>query len=447
MADTSAITKTTAIIIAAIVIIAAVGIGVAFLTLTPSEQETKPTPTAPSTIKIGLLTHLTGPVTPTGLDILRGAQLAVEEINAEGGVFVKEFNKKIPLQLIIEDQQSSRDKTVEAASRLVNFHNVDIIVGGFGSAFIIAAQPVIAEAKTPYVITGVSTPRVVERTDIDTKWFVLYQATGPQHGESIVLILAEAVKPVVAPNRDLRVAVLYQDSPFGEDFFLGINKTIVERKLPLKLVYVGKFKVGETDYRALLSAASAAKPDVIVPIGFIAETIDSIKQGVRDLGLKKIWGPVCVCVEDVTYYKDLGKEGEYSLIQTYFGPYHSHPSVKQKVEAFMQKFKERWGVLPGSQGISAYDAVYVAAKAIEIAGTLDKTKIRDALRSMTIDQLLIPVPGGKINFGDKGQQRFDLYGVQLFWDENAKELRPKIIWPASIKETDFKIPPGFEPGE
>jgi branched-chain amino acid transport system substrate-binding protein len=241
---------------------------------------------------------------------------------------------------------------------LVNFHNVDIIVGGFGSAFIIAAQPVIAEAKTPYVITGVSTPRVVERTDIDTKWFVLYQATGPQHGESIVLILAEAVKPVVAPNRDLRVAVLYQDSPFGEDFFLGINKTIVERKLPLKLVYVGKFKVGEKDYRALLSAADAAKPDVIVPIGFIAETIDSIKQGVRDLGLKKIWGPVCVCVEDVTYYRDLGKEGEYSLIQTYFGPYHSHSSVKQKVEAFIQKFKERWGVLPGSQGISAYDAVY-----------------------------------------------------------------------------------------
>jgi branched-chain amino acid transport system substrate-binding protein len=135
---------------------------------------------------------------------------------------------------------------------LVNFHKVDIIVGGFGSAFIIAAQPVIAEAKTPYVITGVSTPRVVERTDIDTKWFVFYQATGPQHGESIVLILAEAVKPVVASNRDLRVAVLYQDSPFGEDFFLGINKTIVERKLPLKLVYVGKFKVGEKDYRALL---------------------------------------------------------------------------------------------------------------------------------------------------------------------------------------------------
>jgi branched-chain amino acid transport system substrate-binding protein len=446
MNNSRALTKATAIIIAVIVIIAAVGAGVYFAYFYSAAPSTQP-PTAPAGIKIGLLTHLTGSVSPTGQDMLRAFQLAVEEINEQGGVYVKEFNKKLPFIPIIEDQQSDQQKTIDAANRLVNQHKVDIIVGGFGSAFIYAAQPIIAQSQTPYIITGVSTPRVVTRTDIDTSWFVLYQAVGPEHGASIALILAEAVKPVVAPNRNLKVAVIYQDSPFGQDFFLGINQTTINRNLPLTFVYVGKFKVGTTDFHALLSQAAAAKPDVIVPIGFIAETINAIQQGVNDLGLKKIWGPVCTCVEDVTYYKNLGKAGDYSLMQTYYGPYSSHPSVREKVQNFVKKFKERWGVLPGSQGISVYDAVYIAAKAIELAGTLDKTKIRDTLRSMTIDQLMIPVPNGKIHFGEKGQQTFEIYGVQLRWNETLKELRPVIIWPSNIKEANFQVPPDFQAGE
>jgi len=441
MKNTSAISRLTAITIAVIIVIAAIAGALAYFNFFA------PSPAPEITgIKIGLLTHLTGAVSPTGLDIWRGFQLAVEEINAQGGVFVKELNRKLPLIPIIEDQQSNQEQTINAANRLVNQHKVDIIVGGFGSAFIYAAQPVIAQAETPYIITGVSTPRVVTRTDIDTSWFVLYQTTGPQHGESIVLILSEAVKPVIAPNRNLRVAVIYQDSPFGQDYMVGINNTITSKNLPITLVYIGKFKVGETNFRALLTAAAAARPDVIVPIGFLGETINAIQQGVNDIGLKKIWGPVCVCVEDVTYYKNLGKAGDYSLIQTYYGPYHSHPSVKDKLQAVINKFKERFGVLPGSQGLSAYDAVYIAAKAIELAGSLDKKKIRDALLSLTMDQLTIPVPGGKIHFGTQKQQRFELYGVQLRWDPNINELRPKIIWPSSIAEAQFQPPPDFEPG-
>jgi len=233
MRSSNAITKTTAIIIAVIVIIAAIATGIYFYLGTTSVSPTaKEIPTG---IKIGLLTHVTGPASPTGLDILRGFQLAVEEINAQGGVYVKEFDKKLPLIPIIEDQQSDQQQTINAASRLVNQHKVDIIVGGFGSAFIYAAQPVIAQSQTPYVITGVSTPRVVTRTDIDVSWFVLYQATGPEHGASIALILAEAVKPAVAPNRNLRVAIIYQDSPFGQDFFEGINKTTNEKNLAFNI--------------------------------------------------------------------------------------------------------------------------------------------------------------------------------------------------------------------
>ncbi|MDJ0269941.1 MAG: ABC transporter substrate-binding protein [Aigarchaeota archaeon] len=403
-------------------------------------------PEAPRKIKIGLLTHQTGPEAPIGQDMERAFLLAVEEINTRGGVYVEEFGTKLLLEPVIEDQQSSREGTVAAAERLVNVDKVDIIVGGFGSAFIPGAQPIIAEAGTPYIITGVSTPIVVTRTDIDTSWFVLYQAIAPEHGQSISLILAEAVKPVVAPDRNLKVAVLYQDSPFGEGFFAGMKLIIEEKNLPIDLVFVDKFKVRETDFRALLTAAAAANPDVIVPIGFIGETIAVIQQGVRDLGIKKLYGPVCVCVESPTYYKDLGREGEFSLIQTYFGPYHVHPRVAEKVAEFSKKFEEKWGVRPGSQGLSVYDAVYIAVKAIEEAGTLDKAKVAEALRNLVMGELLLPVPGGVIKFKPTGHQTFELYGVQLIWDENVQELRPVIVWPKEIAEAEVRLPSGFQPG-
>jgi branched-chain amino acid transport system substrate-binding protein len=96
---------------------------------------------------------------------------------------------------------------------------------------------------------------------------------------------------------------------------------------------------------------------------------------------------------------------------------------------------------------STYEAVYIAAKAIENAGTLDTPAIRDALANLEMPQLVEPMNNGMITFSkDFHESKFRLSMEQLYWDEAIGECRPKIVWPDELKETDFKLPDWYKPG-
>ena len=85
--------------------------------------------------------------------------------------------------------------------------------------------------------------------------------------------------------------------------------------------------------------------------------------------------------------------------------------------------------------------VYVAAKAAELAGTLDRAKIIEALGKLEMDQMVLPVKRGKIKFDPKYREvEFFLFAQQMFWDDKVKELRPVIIWPAELSEAKYKHP-------
>lgn len=434
-----AVTRTQALVVIVIIVVAVVaGAAYYYTTLPPPLVERK--------IRIGFVTPLTGGASATGQDMQRGATIAVEEINAKGGVFVKDLGGRAQLELVIGDDQTTRDGGIAAVTRLITVEKVDVLIGGFSSAITLAMSPIAVENKVPWIITGSSTPQTTRRTDIDTSWLFHYQEVGDYQGASISSSLADIVKPIVAPARKLKVAFIYQDSAFGLDYFNGFKNDIQTRNLPIDIVYEGKFKLGETDLRPQLSAAWATKPDAIVPMGFGGETVNAITQGVRDLGITTIWGPVCTCADDPTYYKNLGRLGEYTLIQTLYSTYATPKAGAEKLEAFRKAYKDKWGTLAGSQGVTSYDAVYVMAKAIENGGSLDKAKIREALEKLEMPQLTLPVKGGTIKFDKVHEVRFDIYVTQLKWDASVNEPRPVVIWPNHLKTTDFVLPPGYTPG-
>ena len=179
-----------------------------------------PPAAAQTAIKLGLLTSMTGPAASTGEDQRRAAALAVDEINAAGGVQVKEANAKLKLQLVIGDDQTSREGAVSAVTRLLVEDKVQVVFGGLGSAFGMAALPQIREHAVPYIPTP-STPlftRTPEMGPDPTKSMVFhYQATGLMQGATIADFLVKEVKPPMAASHPLRVAWMYQDSPFGAE--------------------------------------------------------------------------------------------------------------------------------------------------------------------------------------------------------------------------------------
>ena len=123
-------------------------------------------------LKIGVVASMTGSASTTGKDVWQSAQLAAEEINANGGVYVKELNKTIPIHLYQGDDESTREGGQKAVSKLITQDKVDILVGGFSSAVVSAHQSIVADNKVPYIITGASSPVITQRTDVDTIVYV-----------------------------------------------------------------------------------------------------------------------------------------------------------------------------------------------------------------------------------------------------------------------------------
>lgn len=400
----------------------------------------------PRTIRLGLLTSMTGPAAATGEDQKRAVTLAIEEINAAGGVFVRTFKSKLKLELFVGDDQTSREGAVSAVTKLIVEDKVNLVFGGLGSAFGMAALPLIREHAVPYLPTP-STPlftRTPELGPDPNKYMVFhYQATGLMYGTAIADFLVEVIKPAMAPDRTLKVAWLYQDSPFGAEFVRGFSDRVKERNHPVEIVTAERFKVGETDYRPQLTKIKALAPQAVVPMGFRGETIALLQQAVLDVGfdLKKTHlGPVCACADDPLYYKDLGRIGQFTTIMSLYSTYAvPKGSAFARWAAFRGNYERKFGVLPGLLGVSAYDAVYLATRAVEVAGSPDRAKIIEALGKLEMDQLVLPVKGGKIKFDPRYREvEFFLFAQQMSWSDTVKELRPVIIWPATIAEGKYR---------
>ncbi len=410
----------------------------------PPEEEVKE-------IKIGIVAPLTGGASTTGTDMWQSALLAAEEINARGGVDVGGVDMQITL--VKGDTETSREGGVKAVTKLITEDKVDLLIGGFSSGITYADQVVASEHKVPFIITGASSPIITRRTDIDTSYFFHHCPTTDDYPEATLLFVNDVVKPRIyerfnfSADRPLRLAVLYQDSKYGEGVFDGIKKAIEKHSLNIDIVSAEKFKMSETDFRTALTVIKDSKPDVVYPAAFLNEQTLIVAQGRKDVGLDTIYLSV-ECNDDPDYYTGVGRWGEYSIQESRFSPY-AIPSgpIHDVVAKFKADFENRWGTSPSMMGASTYEGVYVAAEAIKNAGTLDKEEVRASLAALEMPQVIEVMQNGVITFSkDYRESKFELYMEQLIWDETAGETRPKIVWPDNIKETDFVLPDWYEPG-
>jgi branched-chain amino acid transport system substrate-binding protein len=172
-----------------------------------------------------------------------------------------------------------------------------------------------------------------------------------------------------------------------------------------------------------------------------------VVQARRDVNLNTI----ILAVEtndNPDYYKGIGRFGEYSILESRFSPYTAPKSSIAAADAkFKADYQAKYGTFPDMMGVSTYEGVYVAAKAIENAGTLDKAAVRDAIASISMPEIVEGIKDGNITFSkDFREVQFQLFMEQLIWDDKAGEVRPKIVWPDNLKETDFVLPDWYQAG-
>lgn len=408
-------------------------------------------PQAQEELKIGVVASMTGPASTTGKDIWQSAVLAVEEINADGGVYIQDVGHKVPVRAILGDDESTREGGQKAVTRLITEDKVDILTGGFSSAVVSAHQSIVAQYGIPYIVTGASSPIITRRDDVDTSTIFHYCPTTDDYGRQTTLFTSEVIRPAVQErfgfpaDRPLRLALIYQDSPYGKGVQTAVLETIEKENLPVVVVAQETFKMGETDFRTVLTRVKAAKPDVVYPATFLNEQIPLITQARRDVGVNAIFLAV-ECNDDPDYYAGVGRYGDFSVIETRFNPYTIPVGpVADDTARFREQFEKRWGGFPGMMGASTYEGVYIAVQAVENAGTREKNAVTAALAALEMPEMVEAMEGGVVRFTDEYREaRFALYMVQLRWDDGANAVRPVIVWPDNLAQGEFVLPDWFE---
>jgi branched-chain amino acid transport system substrate-binding protein len=289
-----------------------------------------------------------------------------------------------------------------------------------------------------------------------------YCTTISDYSETVAHFLADSVKPKLDSTysfdsaRKLRLAVLYRDDGYGRGVRDVTSSIINEDSLPIEVVANVSYATTATTYQSQLISVKESNPDAVYIAGFTADTAEVIKEGIEDVGLKSLYIAVEIC-EDPQFYALLGQTGSGQILESkiatqWQGDTWYLPKVGTYVEDYKQKFE---GKIPGMLGADTYDAVYIAKNAIERAGTLNKTNVRDALETTNMPQSLLIMENEKITFSTGINYHEILpktFIEQLIWNQNLGELKPYVVYPATMPgispfyQRDFALPPDYEPG-
>jgi len=421
-------------------------------------------------IKIGLVAPLGIPV---GQDMDRAAKMAVEEINADGGIYVESLGKNLTIELVTANTENANPSVaITEVTRVVD-QGVDLLIGGFGSGATLAGQAYAIEKRVPFIITGASTHLVTRRgflpegdpsriDDTEGMSYMFHYCTTTYHySKTVAHFFAKAMKPLLESerhiSRNLRLAVLYRDDAYGQGVWNATKHYIEADNLPIDIVAEVNYPTDTTTFQAELTTVQAAEPDAVYVVDFTTNTATIYQQGQSDVGLNTIYIAV-ECCEEPEFYEALGQWGDYQLLESKFASYADVDGefYLPMMDTYVVDYEAKYGQVPGMMGADTYDAFYLAKDAIERAGTIEKSAVKDAIESCNMEQMLIMTETGKIEFGTDEDNYHEIAPVtfveQLFYDEALGECRPLVIWPetapvvGTIKQTDFVLPDNYEPG-
>ena len=339
-------------------------------------------------IKIGGIFCLSGALGEMGVLIEKGALLAVEEINAAGGVLGKN------LTLLIKDSTTNNETGFEAYKELVEEDGVEVIVGPMISGAVMASGNYAATWEVPMVSPSAPSPLITNTTW--TRWALRTCTTDYLQGEVLAGIAIDAGYNTTA--------ILVQDTLYG----IGIESVATELLEAANVTIVEKIRYDRNalNYLTELQAIKEASPDVIIQVGYHADSALIYEQAVG-LDLNTIpW-----LVAEGVYGLDTESRpaaaafmADANLLGCTLSPDPESPEYV----AFVNAYEARWGEPPSAYCDTAYDAVKLIALAIEDAGVYDGAAIKDSLYDVGVDY---SGASGPVTFDANGDRVSATYGI------------------------------------
>ncbi len=308
-------------------------------------------------ILIGEYASLTGTTASYGQSSHKGLAMAIEEINAKGGV----LGKKI--RLITEDDQSKPEEAASAVTKLINRDKVKAIIGEFSSSKSLAAAPICQFAKIPMLSPGSTNPDVTKKGDyIFRNCFI-----DPFQGEVLAKFAYNSL-------HIKRVAIL---TDVKNDYSVGLTQFFIDtfKALGGTVIVEQAYSEGDTDFKAQLTAIKSKKPEAIFLPGYYTEAALIMRQA-RELNimLPFIGG-------DGWDSAKLFEIGGDAINGSFYSNHYSSDNTDPIVQNFVQAYKAKYNQVPDAIAALGYDSGKMLADAITRAGSDEPEKIKMALAS------------------------------------------------------------------
>ena len=372
---------------------------------------------AEGSIKIGFPMPLSGPAAVYGVPILKGAEMAVEEINAKGGVLGKK------LELLSRDSKANADEAVRLARELIIKNNVDFLSGTLTSAEAPAVSTIAKENKVVFVAPTAKTMLLTAPQNLHPYVFRIASNT---------LIEGRTGATLMAKWQDVKkVATIAPDYAYGRDAVGAFVEYIKKLRADIEIVDQQWPKLGEPDFTAFITAQMGKKPDAVFCDVFGGDFASLVKQA-TPLGYFKAIQSRLVDggeVGTVDLAQSLGADYPYGIISDAYDPVVWGEDEPAEHTAYVGHLKATMKNEYGSGwAIVGYQSIVAIAEGVKKAGGTDSDKVTKALEGLTFD-----TPVGKRTFNAKTHET----EAGEFWSEMVKD--PKVPF-AVMKKAEYIDP-------
>ncbi len=332
---------------------------------------------APEVIQIGATVPISGPLAGGGGQVERGYQIAVEDINAAGGIYVEEFGKQIPVELTMLDDESDPNKAVSNLESLNSDQKVAAYLGGFGSGQHAASAAIAEKNKIPYL--GVAFALYAPHA----QGFQYLFSPFPKSQDMASDIFTMLNEYLPEGERPTRVAIFQEQTDWGIE--LGNLWREQAAAQGYEIVVDEEYSVGSSDFTDLILKAKEADAELLLSLPIPPDGI-TIQRQMAELDYTPKF-QFTIRAPDVPTWGDLGTAGDYVALAPGWHSGMAYDGVAELNEKHMEMMGRPADPIVGP----AYAAVQILADAIERAGSLDHDAIRDAIAATDMGTVIGPV--------------------------------------------------------
>ena len=398
--------------------LAKVGMGAMLLmasTVASLGQQQKPEP-----VLIGINIPRTGPAAPLGALGEPAIRLAVDQINASGGI--KSLGGA-PIELRWADNQANPSVSTTEEQRLIQRENVSLVIGGLSSAAEFTATQTAERLKVPHIVGVAASNALTER---GFKYIFMVSARAIDYVRGFVDVLNYLRDDRKIPLK--RVVILTENSPYGSSFAKDLVS--MTKAAGYEVADNIEYAMTTSDVAPILTRIRALNPDVVLHVGFIGDSI-LMWNTRRQLGMEDIpFIGITSGVGSPSFIKAVGPAANQALTLSQTNSDIPNDAIK----TFVQNYRARHNVEPENNGFFSYQAVYVAKAALEKAASRKPEDIRNALATLDLrSDVVLPTP--VIKFGETGANENNKVILLQIRDGKLVTVWPKTV---ATQQPDLK---------